>query len=871
MKKIFAAALFSILVLCAWNGYSQTGLSVSAPQVAYVGEGFTVRYSIGGEDRPSNFEIPSVSGGKIVSGPYSSSSSSTTIINGKMSSSHSYTYSIVVIASKAGKVSISPASVKAGSKIYTSRSVIIDVEQENTGNYKSRAGSGAGRQCNSYNPHSYGYSQQRTQVQSSPNSGKANVNIDSKALFVRAIPNKTNVVKGEEVVISYKLYTLLPVSQYSINKIPSTIGFWVEELDKQEPPTLSIEEYDGQKYQVAILRRTIVYPQRTGRLTIQGMPLSIVAHVAMHSRVQYSTGDPFFDSFLNDPFFSRMATNYQSVQKDLKTNAVTINVRELPLPQPENYVGGVGSFNLTSSVSTQKVKAFEAMYLTYTIEGSGNISLINSLKLSLPDEFQISDPEITDHISKTRLGVSGSRTFKYLIIPSVEGDYVIAPMNISYYDIESGQYKTLTTPEYKIHVDKGEASDAYARQLDNRAKYRNMDILPCKSLNASATERHIFDRPSIYILFGVIVILTLICVRLYSYYLQSISDIVATKRRRATGVAVKRLKKARRLLKKGQYVEFEDETAVALWTYLLDRFKIKKSEFSVEKCAEKLLEQGVEAGIVESLVKIFNSCQYMRFSQDKEKYDDKTLYEDTVEVIASIEESIKQTKKVKSPMVLLLFASFLIFSPFAYSQENRDEKALSQQDLCIRAEKSFRQSEYAEAMLYYEKALKLSPNNKEIKTNINIVRARLVGDCYIMPEFLPIKVVKYVSGMFDLVTWTIICFVFLLVACVAFFMYRFVPRKKVLMFYIFIATLVLTFFCVCMGIERQNIQNYDKEAIVFESGIKMKTSCTQTSKDILTLYKGQKIIIVDQNGKWTKIMTEDRREGYINSKNYKKI
>lgn len=96
-------------------------------------------------------------------------------------------------------------------------------------------------------------------------------------MFVRAIPNKTNVVKGEEVVISYKLYTLLPVSEYSIQKIPSSIGFWIEELDRQETPSLSIEEYNGQRYQVAILRKVIVYPQRTGKLTIQGMPLSIVA------------------------------------------------------------------------------------------------------------------------------------------------------------------------------------------------------------------------------------------------------------------------------------------------------------------------------------------------------------------------------------------------------------------------------------------------------------------------------------------------------------------------------------------------------------------------------------------------------------------
>ncbi|MCF0209925.1 MAG: BatD family protein, partial [Bacteroidales bacterium] len=321
--------VFVLFVVATLNLSAQSGLNVKAPSSAYINEGFTVSYTIQCSGRPSNFDKPTVSGGRIISGPYQSQQHSTTIINGQVSSSSSYTFSIMILATQEGTVKLSPAQVKADGKVYTSQAVSIRVSNSHSAHSNQRQ-----QYQNQHNQRQQSYYNQYQQQQPSSSSQSNEINIDNSALFIRAIPNKSQVVRGEEIVISYKLYTLVPVSEYSIQTIPSTNGFWVEELDQQANPTLSIEEVNGQRYQVATLRKVIVYPQRTGRLTIPGLNVNILAHIATHSRQSFTTGDPFFDRFLSDPMFSRLATSYQKVQKDLKTNAITIQVNELPQPQP---------------------------------------------------------------------------------------------------------------------------------------------------------------------------------------------------------------------------------------------------------------------------------------------------------------------------------------------------------------------------------------------------------------------------------------------------------------------------------------------------------------------------------------------------------
>jgi tetratricopeptide (TPR) repeat protein len=885
--------LFIIFLFVCLTSFSQVSFRAKGPSVVGVNEGFTVSYTIN-SNSVSNFVEPAFRGVRVLAGPMTSSSSNTTIINGHVSSSVARTYSYTLACPNAGTVIIPAARIKANGQMIASNTLRITVSKNPT--TSQRRGN---NQSNYYNNQpSFSYQKQQPQRQQKAQS----IGIDSKALFVRAIPNKTNVVKGEEVVVSYKLYTLVPVSEYTIEKIPSSMGFWVEELDKQEDPHITTERLNGQIYQVATLRKVIVYPQKSGFLTIKPMSLSLVAHIQTHSQRRFSTGDPFFDQFLNDPFFAQTATSYQSVTKKLFTNAITFNVRELP-QEPNNFCGGVGEFSLSSSISTQKTKAFDAFYITYTLSGNGNITLINSLPINLPDEFQVSDPEITDNLTRTGAGLRGTRTFRYLVIPRVQGDFAIPPVNVSYFDIEKGAYTTLTTQGYKIHVDKGNVDKNYAQQLDQRAKYKNMDIEDDLSLSIFGKERHIFDNPIIYFIPFIFIFLLVIAIIIGKEYIKQTSDVVNMKRKKATRVAIKRLKKARKLLDKGEIIGFEDEIASALWTYLLDRFKMKRSEFSIASCKSKLLELKVNSDVVENLGSILERCQYLRFSQDKEQTADETLYNDTINVISSIEEQLKQIKKMNKnnkkkddddfhiiPTIILVFAicfSNIIFAQdlekanHQYNIKNYDSALVLYQRIAkITPSKTayssiaatyFRKSDYANSILYYEKALKMAPNDKTIQLNINITRARLVGDCYIMPDFVLVHWAKLISGSLPLTLWLILMIGLFVLFGVLFFLYFFSNKNKQLLFYLSLSCLILGIISFSFGKVRQNIQNDTSYAIVMKSNTAMRQTKNNSSKAIVILYKGQKIKILDKEDNWIKVRTEDRKEGFILDQDYKRI
>lgn len=870
MKKI--GSILTVLTCLFVYSLSQGQVSfvAKAPQSVGVNEGFTVSYIVN-TSNPSHFQPPRISGAEIVAGPSTMHSSSTRSINGKISSSSSVTFSYTLVASKQGTVNIGPAKIQVNNQTYSSNTLTIQVVNNPTMAQRGYNWQRGGR---------YGQQTQKNMAQDNQE-----VQIDNKAVFVRALPSKTDVVKGEEVIITYKLYTLLPVSEYQIDKIPSTTGFWIEELDRQSNPKLSVEVYNGQRYQVADLRKVIVFPQRSGTLSIKPMSLSIVAHVVSHKRQNFSTGDPFFDQFFNDPLFSSFGTSYKSVKKKIYTNAITFNVKDLP-NKLDNYCGGVGKFSISGDISSKRLKAFEPFYLTYTLSGKGNLTLINNLPLNLPDEFQLSDPEITDNIQRDASGVYGMRTFRYLVIPRVEGKFVFPGLNISYYDIDKRMFDTLILEDYQVQVAKGEVNSDFLDQLDARLKYRNMKIK--SDVNVSSLDRvyHIFDMTILYCIPFVLILLLCVSILIFSRYKRVCADVVNVKMKRSTKIAIKRLKKAKKFLDKSEMESFEDETAIALWTYVEDRFKMDRQKLSLQGCKDELISLGMIEETVNKLVNILNRCQYLRFSQDKEAIADITLYNDTIDVISSIEEQMKKLKKVKKTVSIkkeheinipkylsIIMFCFLLFGfmDLSYAQSKYDV-SLSAKQFCIKADSCFKQSDYANAMLYYEKALKLSPSNEDIQLNINITRSRLVGDTYVMPDFILLRWVKYISGLIPLPVWAVLFISLFILTCVMFFVYFFSLNKKVLFFYICLGCLVLSLSSMLLGIVRQNIVNDNTNAIIMKSNTHLRETKNITAKDIVIMYKGQKVKILENSGDtWIKVQTEDNKVGYMENKNFRRI
>lgn len=840
-------------------------LKVSGPKIAYVEEGFRIDYSISSSEKLSHFEQPQISGAEIISGPYTSKNSSN--INGR--ESYSATYTIVLKATQTGKVTLSPAKIKVGSRIISSQGLNIEVHSGDnrlygTPNYQQKN--------NSYQTDNY------TTKQTS---------VNNNSLFIRAVANKSSLVKGEAMLVSYKLY--IPLSsdiqteEYSINKMPNFSGFEMAELNIKDKSSYVVENYNGRRYKVATLKEILLYPYITGTLTLPSINVNILFGIPGKTEDSFSTGDAFIDSFFQNSFLS---TRYEHVRKDLSSNTLQIEVKDLPQPKPENFMEGVGDFSLTSVISSNEVRALDAFYLIYTIEGGGNLTQITSLPINLGDNFQVSDPEILDNITETSQGIKGNRTFRYLVIPLDTGNFIIPELSMSYYDLKNKQYKYLESEHYNISVSKAEVSTEYAKQLERRAKYKNMSVLPTKTFAKKRYAKHIFDNKGFYFTLLLIILITVIAYYSYSKYLKNISDIERNKKKKASNRADKSLRKAKELLSNEDYDEFEKEITSVLWSYLSDKFQIEKTEFTTENIAEQLIKEGISEENTNRLVEIFNRCLYMRYSQNKQYDTYNAIYNDTESVITDMEQGTKQSKQhsdkdkqtedgivinlgKKGLQIFVLFV--LLFAwPGVFANNKKTETILTEEDLCLRAEVYFKNKDYANSILYYEKALKLSPNNKDIKLNINIVRARLMGDCYVMSDILFVRVFKYISGTISLVGWAILTIILLSFTGIAFCFYGF-SHKKVLWFYLSLFAFIFFILAFCLGITRQQIQNNTDYAIIMNADTKVKTFKHNDSKDVLTLYKGQKIKIINEEKLWLKVSTEDKREGYINNKGYKRI
>ena len=872
MKKIVLiifAILFSVFGLYA----QEIVFKCEAPKVVGLHERFRVSFTVN-SSKPSDFKAPTFQNVNILGGPSTSRSSSISIINGKRTDNSSTSFVFWLQSITTGKITIPSARVKVDGKLYTTKPMTISVEEDNP--------SMSQRSAN--NPNSTRQTQQPTVKV-----------IDDKAVFVRAIPSKSKVVKGEEVVISYKIYTLVPVSEYQVDKFPSSQGFWVEELDNQLTPTLEKEVIDGKVYQVATLRKVLVYPQKSGTLHINPMGLEIVAHLQTGTtrRQRVSTGDPFFDAFFNDPFFSHSSPVFERVNKKLKTNALSIEVEELP-QSDESFLGAVGQFEITSSIDTSFCRTNEAITLSYTVSGKGNLTLIENLKLALPDEFEVYDPNITDNISKTAAGQSGSRTFQYIIIPRVEGNYSIPELNFTYFDPQTREYKTLTTEGYDLKIEKGKNDSKFVEQMSEREKYRNMSIT---DVFASKDKRDgilmpVFSFPILYVLILVLIIALVIMIRLTAKQLKEREDVVGVKLKKANKVAMKRLKKAALYLKENRRDEFEAEIGQALWSYLSDKFKIATSDLSLENIQKVMSDNCLEEDVLQNTIKTLNDCEYIRFSQSKESDKHRELYEQTMKTITDIETSMAKLKKQNrknNKTICLLLMCLLSSGLFAQNLQEANQaykakdyaKAL---EIYLKAEKTnpnaelyhsiantyFRMSDFANGILYYERALRLTPNDETLIRNHKVCRSRLMGEVYIMQDFFLIKWTKAIANCLSPLAWAILFVVLFILACVLFFVYYFNSDNKVLLFYLCLSASVLSLTSFGLGMYRQNMVHAKNEAIIFSSDAVLVESREKSDSQQTKLFKGQKVKIKTTTREEVFVRTEDGKEGWLD-KDYIKI
>ncbi|MCK4288434.1 MAG: protein BatD [Bacteroidales bacterium] len=619
--KVFFKIFILVLIFFSKSVLAdEVKFTASTRMIVEVGKQFQLTYTLNAQG--TNFRGPALNDFLVLSGPNTSSSSSIQVINRKMTQSVTNTFTYYLKAIKEGTFTISPASVKAGNKYYRSNTLTIKVVKSGTNTNVSQQ-SIAG--------------QKRQQVQPQTRS-------ETKDVFLKATANKTNPFQGEQVIVTYKIYTKVPIAQISIDKLSSFPGFWSKNLlNDNERLKQSTEIINGEEYITANIRKITLFPQKTAKLEIDPMELECIAQIRKQ-KTRRTTSDPFFDSFFDDPFFNR---SYQNVEKSLKSNPLTINVKPLPLKnKPANFSGAVGNFTFKSSIDRTELKTNEAITLKYTISGKGNIELINKLNVSFPPDFEVYDPKITNRIKTSPLGVSGSCTFEYLLIPRNPGEFNTKPVYFSYFDINTKQYITKSTPDYTIKVEKGSgtlANISYIGVNQEDIKYIGSDIRHIKSniLNLQKINVYFFGSTAFYLLMIIPVVFFILLIIIWKNQTKKRNNISLMKNKKATKVARKNLRKAHAFLKSGSKEEFYIEISQALWGYLSDKFNIPRAELSMDSVNDALLKKKVNKEIIRQFIDTLNNCEFARFAPGDSSSTMDEIYREALEIISKIERELR--------------------------------------------------------------------------------------------------------------------------------------------------------------------------------------------------------------------------------------
>lgn len=612
--KLLSRILFMSLMMPLSLIAQEATLKVSAKNQVRAGEQFQVSFELDAEG--DNFRGPNFENIQVLNGPFSSTSSSINIVNGAMSRSFTQTYTYYLRADKEGTVNIGEASVKVKGKKIKSQPFTIQVVAGNVQTQQSSSGT---------------------------NQSGGTATVGGKDVYMKAIVNKKKAFVGEQLIVTYRIYTKVPISSVSISKSSSFGGFWTKSLLENDGTLQqSTEVINGEEYIVADIQKFALFPQRPGKLTIDPMELECVAQIRTQGNRQRSN-DPF-ESFFNDPFFNR---NYTNVQKKLATNAVEIEVQPLPLAgKPASFNGAVGQFAFQADIDRQELKTNEAFNLVLTATGKGNVELIEFPKLNFPPDFEVYDPKVTSNLKVSPTGVSGTRKAEYLAIPRVPGEFTIEPITFSYFDPTTKEYKTLTSKEFKIQVSRGSQSEegmVLSSPNQEGIRYLGSDIQHIKTDNLSlkhSDEFYFLSNKFFIVLAAMIVVFFGILI--YTNRKNKLNqNQLLVRNKKATKIARKRLNSARVYLKQKEQNEFYIEMSQALWGYIADKFGIVRSNLSIDTVKEMLETKNADKELIQQIVDTLNNCEFARFAPGEANKKMEELYHQGIEMITKAEKMIK--------------------------------------------------------------------------------------------------------------------------------------------------------------------------------------------------------------------------------------
>ena len=871
MKKLFCIVAF--LLTAIFQMSAQNVIRVEAPDVVAVNEQFNVTFIIEGEKSPSDFQWSSGDDFQLVWGPQKGSSSSIQIINGKRSSSHQTTFTYILIPKATGTFQLPAATALLSGDRISSTQASIQVVSDGASSSRSSGKNG-------------GKSSGGGQT-SSTGSGE----ISSNDLFMRLSLSRTEVVIGEPITATLKIYQRANVVGFENAKFPTFNGFWSQETYVPNNIEFKRESLDDKIYNTAVLRTYVLIPQQPGTITIDPAELVCLVNI----RTAPSTSNSLFDSFFQD--------EYRTIRKRVTTPAVKVKVNPLPAGQPASFGGGVGNFGISARLTTDNLKTHDAASLIITVSGRGNVALLEEPKVNFPPDFEVYDTKTTENTDKSNGGTSGSKSFEYPFIPRSHGDFTIEPVEYSYYDVNAGKYVTLRTEPLHVKVAKGKGGDSTPVTTVNSGVER-------KDVKSLADDiRFIFTgKPGLsgsgsFFVGSVFfwILLALMILGATSVYLAfrkvaaMRADVAGTKNRRATKMAQKRLKLAGEYLDKNLYTAFYEELHKALIGFVSDKLNMDMSEISKDNIASALTEGGVSEEQTKAFTDLLDACEFARYSPDGGNEAMRSHYDAALKVISSIDSGLKtggkSLRKVVTVVTLLLslgasmniqakdLDSLWTAGVQAYTDGKFSDASAAWTSIEESGQKSaklyynlgnawFKQGNYPKAILNYERALRLDPSYSDARYNLEFTNNFVQDKIEPVPEFILKSFARKICYLMSSNAWAaifLVLFAAALVMGLLFLLGSSVGKRRV-GFYCGIVLLLLSAGALSFSIWQKSDSVKTDTAIVMSPVSSVKSSPSSgSSKDLFVIHEGTKVTILDEVGSWKNIALADGRQGWITS------
>ena len=600
MKNLINRVLVTLMAIFSGTLLFGQSLSVEVPRVVEVNENFQLIFSISGD--VTAFNPPEITGFRVLAGPSPSTMSYTEIVNGRRTDAKRTSYTYVLVSSAEGKFTIPLASVVVDGRSYSSSPVTIEVVKASA----------------------------KANANTSEQTGASTADVSNDDIFLRMSVSKSNVVKGESLILTIKLYTRVSIAGFEDVKFPSFNGFWSQEIETPQNIEFERENVNGAIYNSALIRRYMLVPQQTGALTIDPSEMMCLVQIRSTS----SGGRSIFDSFFE---------THQTVRKRLRSSAIRVTSAALPAGAPSSFSGGVGEFRMNARLSKDSLNANDAFSMMVDITGSGNISLVEAPKIDFPADFEVYDVKT---VSSGNTGASGTKNFEYPLIPRSSGIFAIPAVEFSYYDVAKKQYITLKSKEFEVKVglDGSSALSQANGSLPvgvNRQAVRSLsDDVRYINVKASGLKKgnQFFIASATYLVILVLIVVFFFVIeRLLSKRIKRNRDIAGVKNRRANKVARARLKNAELLLRQELYTGFYEELHRALLGYVSDKLNLAIADLSKDNIHDELVKKSVTEEHINDLLYLLDQCEYARYAPDPGGGEMDKNYAKAIKLISEME------------------------------------------------------------------------------------------------------------------------------------------------------------------------------------------------------------------------------------------